>query len=298
MELFAFTEASFDDWRGSSLSESMATGRLMARGTRVAPRAVSPGPVVLETGAGKDTGVQRAAARTKDAASGINTGGSQVQGMSRGQGAGANAASRKGGTMGSNPPTPHALLLLDKGSVEGGRGLPKQVLSQVRSVFVEMLRRHHVVLSIFMAHGDAQLPISTTQRVTVGACSNTSMRPVTLGSRSHPPLSTHPWFLLPGIGLSSFHVHVRHSAVAGSTAQRNSGPDRGRHGCCGVHGAMPRSAAEAVQERQRAPAGPLSASYQASYQAQGGDGVECAWEAAFGGAWLCWCGLLHSSHPL
>ncbi len=30
-----------------------------------------------------------------------------------------------------------------------------------------MVRRHHVVFSIFLAHGDAQVPLTLTQRVMV-----------------------------------------------------------------------------------------------------------------------------------
>ena len=36
-------------------------------------------------------------------------------------------------------------------------------------MFIEMLRRHHVVLSIFMANGDAQLPLTLTQRILVSS---------------------------------------------------------------------------------------------------------------------------------
>ncbi len=41
---------------------------------------------------------------------------------------------------------------------------------QIREVFLETLRRHHVLLSIFMAHPDAQLTLSLPQRVVVLAC--------------------------------------------------------------------------------------------------------------------------------
>ncbi len=39
---------------------------------------------------------------------------------------------------------------------------------QVRVVFREMLRRHHVLFSIFLAHEDAQVVLTLPQRVTVG----------------------------------------------------------------------------------------------------------------------------------
>jgi hypothetical protein len=58
-------------------------------------------------------------------------------------------------------------MLLDRHVVEASRGVPWQLFNQVRGVFIEMLRRHHVVLSIFMANGDAQLPLSLNQRVLV-----------------------------------------------------------------------------------------------------------------------------------
>ncbi len=39
---------------------------------------------------------------------------------------------------------------------------------QVVGVFKEMVRRHHVLFSIFCAHDDAQVSLTLTQRVTVG----------------------------------------------------------------------------------------------------------------------------------
>ncbi len=43
-------------------------------------------------------------------------------------------------------------------------------LWQIRLVFVEMVRRHHVVFSIFVAHGEAQVAYTLPQRVSVLAC--------------------------------------------------------------------------------------------------------------------------------
>jgi hypothetical protein len=57
--------------------------------------------------------------------------------------------------------------LMDRGTVEGGRGVPRQLFRQFRGLCLEMLRRHHVVLSVFMAHEDAQLPLTLPQRVAV-----------------------------------------------------------------------------------------------------------------------------------
>ncbi len=61
------------------------------------------------------------------------------------------------------------VMLLDRHVVEASRGVPWQLFNQVRGVFIEMLRRHHVVLSIFMANGDAQLPLTLTQRILVSS---------------------------------------------------------------------------------------------------------------------------------
>lgn len=41
-------------------------------------------------------------------------------------------------------------------------------MCQVLGVFKEMVRRHHVLFSIFCAHDDAQVVLTLTQRVTVG----------------------------------------------------------------------------------------------------------------------------------
>jgi hypothetical protein len=78
-------------------------------------------------------------------------------------------ASRLGG-VGTAPPTQDVpILLLDRRVVEATRGVPSQVFHQVRAVFFDMMRRHHVVLSIFMANGEAQLPLTLSQRVLVSA---------------------------------------------------------------------------------------------------------------------------------
>jgi hypothetical protein len=53
--------------------------------------------------------------------------------------------------------------------VEASRGVPWQVFHQVRAVFFDMMRRHHVVLSILLANGEAQLPLTLSQRVLVSA---------------------------------------------------------------------------------------------------------------------------------
>jgi hypothetical protein len=44
-------------------------------------------------------------------------------------------------------------------------------MRQVLGVFKEMVRRHHVLFSIFCAHDDAQVVLTLTQRVTVGPLS-------------------------------------------------------------------------------------------------------------------------------
>ena len=62
------------------------------------------------------------------------------------------------------------LLLLDMDAVEVHRGVPRQLVSQLKAVFVEMIRRHHVMFSIFMAHDDAHLSLTLAQRVTILAC--------------------------------------------------------------------------------------------------------------------------------
>jgi hypothetical protein len=62
------------------------------------------------------------------------------------------------------------MLVLGKQAVEGSRGVPWQLFHQVRGVFLEMLRRNHVVLSIFMAQEGDQVVLTLTQRVTVRAC--------------------------------------------------------------------------------------------------------------------------------
>jgi hypothetical protein len=59
------------------------------------------------------------------------------------------------------------VLVLGKQAVEGSRGVPWQLFHQVRGVFLEMLRRNHVVFSIFMAQGKHQGELTLTQRVTV-----------------------------------------------------------------------------------------------------------------------------------
>ncbi len=50
------------------------------------------------------------------------------------------------------------------------RGIPQQLYTQVRSIFAEMLRRHHVVFAVFKADGDAALLVTRPQRVLVLAC--------------------------------------------------------------------------------------------------------------------------------
>jgi hypothetical protein len=48
------------------------------------------------------------------------------------------------------------------------QGRPLLGSLQVVGVFKEMVRRHHVLFSIFCAHDDAQVVLTLTQRVTVG----------------------------------------------------------------------------------------------------------------------------------
>ena len=78
-------------------------------------------------------------------------------------------------------------MLLDRHVVVASRGVPWQLFHQVRGVFIEMLRRHHVVLSIFMANEDAQLPITLAQRVLVSA-----LLP-SLKCTYHPPFLSSCW---------------------------------------------------------------------------------------------------------
>jgi hypothetical protein len=59
------------------------------------------------------------------------------------------------------------VVLLDKGEVQAAHGVPWQLFVQIKGVFVEMVKRHHVVLSIFLANGDAQLPLTLPQRILV-----------------------------------------------------------------------------------------------------------------------------------
>ena len=141
----------------------------MHRSTRVMP-APGPNKAPQTSGGGKDDGSDiRAPAITDALTRSIkspaprrrSSGGGQKSVGSAGRGAEEDAPTL--------PKTASAvaLMLLDKSTVHAQRGVPWQLFHQVRGVFVEMLRRHHVVLSIFMAHGDAQLPLNVTQRVTV-----------------------------------------------------------------------------------------------------------------------------------
>jgi hypothetical protein len=71
-----------------------------------------------------------------------------------------------GGSDKGRPAVP--VVLLARSAVQQSRGVPWQLFRQVRGVFMEMVRRHHVVFSIFLAQGDAQLPLNLTQRILVG----------------------------------------------------------------------------------------------------------------------------------
>lgn len=53
-----------------------------------------------------------------------------------------------------------------------GCGCERVYVLQVRGVFKEMLRRHHVLFSIFLAHEDAQVVLTLAQRVTVRSNKN------------------------------------------------------------------------------------------------------------------------------
>ena len=155
-EFFALTAASFDDWDACD-----ETALLMRRSTRVMP---APGPKThpQTSAGGKDDGSDiRAPAITNALARSIKS-----PAPRRRSSTGDRYAGMAAPTL---PKTASAvaLMLLDKSTVHAQRGVPWQLFHQVRGVFVEMLRRHHVVLSIFMAHGDAQLPLNVTQRVTV-----------------------------------------------------------------------------------------------------------------------------------
>jgi hypothetical protein len=165
--LFALTEASFE----SPVADASPGARTKAsHSSRVAPTASGPAPSVgpvavaplstgggLSSGFGKDdTGGARPGAITMAVARGIRSPPPRPKG-GRGQG-GAGAAPAAG-----NRP----LILMDRGTVEGGRGVPRQLFRQFRGLCLEMLRRHHVVLSVFMAHEDAQLPLTLPQRVAV-----------------------------------------------------------------------------------------------------------------------------------
>jgi hypothetical protein len=90
---------------------------------------------------------------------------SQSSASGSGSGGGGEGGGARGGLGPDALKTP--VMLLDRHVVVASRGVPWQLFNQVRGVFIEMLRRHHVVLSIFMANGDAQLPLSLNQRVLV-----------------------------------------------------------------------------------------------------------------------------------
>ena len=63
-----------------------------------------------------------------------------------------------------------AVYAVDKRQLSGRTGIPRQLYTQVRGVFLEMLRRHHVVVSVFSARGDAALLMTQPQRMVVLAC--------------------------------------------------------------------------------------------------------------------------------
>ena len=54
--------------------------------------------------------------------------------------------------------------------MDSQRGLPRQLFTQIAGIFLEMVRRHHVVFAVFQGGGDAALIITRPQRVLVLAC--------------------------------------------------------------------------------------------------------------------------------
>ncbi len=66
------------------------------------------------------------------------------------------------------------------------QGRPLLGSLQVVGVFKEMVRRHHVLFSIFCAHEDAQVVLTLTQRVTVGDIAAGYLVYVTMCSKGLP----------------------------------------------------------------------------------------------------------------
>ncbi len=62
---------------------------------------------------------------------------------------------------------PLPVLVVDAQTAQRNRGMVWQLFVQVRGVFVETLRRQHILFSIFMAKGDAQVLLTLPQRVMV-----------------------------------------------------------------------------------------------------------------------------------
>jgi hypothetical protein len=62
------------------------------------------------------------------------------------------------------------VLVLTRSDTDRSCGVPWQMYVQVRCVFMELVRRHHVVFSIFLAQPEAQVIMTLPQRVLVRCC--------------------------------------------------------------------------------------------------------------------------------